>query len=87
MFESSLDVNFRSYGVMLIVKDIASRVGRNIQLDEGTGRQFWKCLDPLNCVASVAFRKRGTWVQTWTWNFWGTLHKLAIARIWLRSRA
>ena len=60
MFESSLDVNFRSYGVMLIVKDIASRVGRNIQLDEGTGRQFWKCLDPLNCVASVAFGKHGT---------------------------
>ena len=24
-------------------------VGRNKQLDEGTGRQIWKCLDPLNC--------------------------------------
>ena len=30
-------------------------VGRNKQLDEVTGRQTWKCLDPLNCVASAAF--------------------------------
>jgi len=30
-------------------------VGRNKQLDEGAGRQIWKCLDPLNCVASAAF--------------------------------
>ena len=50
-------------------------LGGNIQLDEGTGRQIWKCLDPLNCVASVAFWKHGTWVQTWTWNFQGTLHE------------
>ena len=40
-------------------------MGRNKQLDGGGGggRQTWKCLDPLNCVASVAFRKHGTWVQ------------------------
>ena len=44
-------------------------VGRNEQLDKGTGRQTWKCLDPLNCVASAAFGKHGTWVQIWTWNF------------------
>ena len=25
-------------------------MGRNEQLDEGAGRQTWKCLDPLNCV-------------------------------------
>ena len=42
---------------------------RNKQLDKGTGRQIWKCLDPLNCVASVAFRKCCTWVQTWTCHF------------------
>ena len=30
-------------------------VGRNEQLDEGAGRQTWKCLDPLNCVAPAAF--------------------------------
>ena len=30
-------------------------VGRNKQLDKGAGRQIWKCLDPLNCVASAAF--------------------------------
>ena len=40
-------------------------VGRNKQLDEGAGRQIWKCLDPLNCVALAAFRKHGTWVQIW----------------------
>ena len=38
-------------------------VGRNKQLDEGAGRQIWKCLDLLNCVALVAFGKHGTWVQ------------------------
>ena len=25
------------------------------QLDKGAGRQIWKCLDPLNCVAPAAF--------------------------------
>ena len=39
-------------------------VGRNKQLDKGAGRQPWKCFDLLNCVASIAFRKHGTWVQT-----------------------
>ena len=29
-------------------------VGRSRQLDEGAGRQKWKCHDPLNCVASAA---------------------------------
>ena len=48
-------------------------VGRNKQLDEGTGRQIWKFLDLLNCAALVTFGKHGTWVQTWTWHFWGTL--------------
>ena len=52
-------------------------VGGYKQLDEGAGRQIWKCFDPLNCVASAAFRKHGTWcnygtwVQTWTWYFRG----------------
>ena len=27
-------------------------VFRNKQLDEGAGRQNWKCHDPLNCVAA-----------------------------------
>ena len=40
----------------LMTKARRKVVGRNKQLDEGTGRQTWKCLDPLNCVASVAFR-------------------------------
>ena len=26
-------------------------MGRNTQLDEGAGRQIWKCPDPLNCIA------------------------------------
>ena len=39
--------------------------GRNKQLDEGAGRQIWKCLDPLNCVALAVFWKHGTWVQIW----------------------
>ena len=58
-------------------------MGRNEQLDEGAGRQTWKCLDPLNCVAPAAFESiahgcnYGTWVQTWTWHFRGTLHKSA----------
>ena len=30
-------------------------VGRNTQLDEGAGRNIWKCLDLLNCVALAAF--------------------------------
>ena len=30
-------------------------VGRNKQLDEGAGRQIWKCHDPLNYVASAVF--------------------------------
>ena len=30
-------------------------VGRIKQLDEGAGRQTWKCYDQPNCVASVAF--------------------------------
>ena len=30
-------------------------VGRNKQPDEGTGRQIWKCHDPLNCVTPAAF--------------------------------
>ena len=30
-------------------------VGRYKQPDEGAGGQIWKCLDPLNCVASAAF--------------------------------
>ena len=46
-------------------------VGRYKQLDEGVGRQTWKCYDPLDCVALVAFKKHGTWVQTWTWHFRG----------------
>ena len=40
-------------------------MGRNKQLDEGADRQTWRCHDPLNCVASVALRKHGTWVQIW----------------------
>ena len=42
-------------------------MNRNKQLDKGAGvgRQSWKCLDLLNFVASVAFRKHGTWVQIW----------------------
>ena len=55
-------------------------MGRNKQLDEGAGRQTWKCHDPLNCIASVAFRKHGSWVQIWIWPFWGTLHKSAVPR-------
>ena len=46
-------------------------MGRHKQLDGGAGRQIWKCLDPLNCVAMAVFWKLGTWVQTWTWIFWG----------------
>ena len=59
----------------LMTKASRKVMGRNKQLDKGTGtgtcRKAWKCLDPLNCVALAAFRKHGTWVQTWTWNFWG----------------
>ena len=44
-------------------------VGRKKQLDKGACRQTWKHHDPLSCVASVAFRKHGTWMQTWTWHF------------------
>ena len=44
---------------------------KNKQLDKGAGWITWKCLDPLNYVASVAFWKLGTWVQTCTWNFQG----------------
>ena len=40
-------------------------VGGYTQLDEGAGRQIWKCFDPLNCVAPAAFRKHSTWVQIW----------------------
>ena len=40
-------------------------VGRNKQLDKGTGRYSWKCHDPLNCEALVAFWKVGTCVQIW----------------------
>ena len=46
-------------------------VGRKNQLDEGAGRQIWKCLHPLNYVASAAFGKHGIWVQIWTWHFRG----------------
>ena len=46
-------------------------MARNKQLDKGAGRQIWKCHDLLNGVASFVFRKHGTWVQTWTWNFRG----------------
>ena len=46
-------------------------MGRNKQLNEGAGRQTWKSHNPLNCVASAAFRKHCTWVQTWTWHFQG----------------
>ena len=30
-------------------------VGRNKQLDEGVGKQIWKCHGPLNCIASASF--------------------------------
>ena len=57
----------------LMTKASQKVVGRHKQLDEGAGRQTWKCHDPLNCVVSIAFRKHGTcWAQTWTWHFRGT---------------
>ena len=62
-------------------------VGRNKQLDEGAGRQIWKCHDPLNCVTPVAFWKHGTWVQLWhlganmDWHFWGTSADSAVVRL------
>ena len=40
-------------------------VDRNKQLVEGADRQTWKYHVPLICVALVAFRKHGTWVQIW----------------------
>ena len=40
-------------------------MGRYKQLDEGAGRQIWKCLDLQNCIALVVFGKHGTWVQVW----------------------
>ena len=61
----------------LMTKARRNVMGRNKQLDEGTSRQTWKCNDPLNCVALVALRKHGTWVQTWTWRFRGASHELA----------
>ena len=54
---------------------------RNKQLDEDTGRNTWKCRDPLNCVALAVFLKHGTWVQTWTWHFRGTSTDSAIVRL------
>ena len=33
-------------------------VGGYTQLDEGAGRQIWKWLDPLNCVAPAAAKKK-----------------------------
>ena len=47
--------------------DGSVEVGGYTQLDEGAGagRQIWKCLDPLNCVALAAFGKHRTWVQIW----------------------
>ena len=44
----------------LMTKTRQKVVGRNKQLDKGAGGHTWKCLDPLNCVASVAFRKHDT---------------------------
>ena len=61
----------------LMTKARRKVMGRNKQPDKGAGRQSWKCLDPLNCVASAAFRKHDTWVQAWTWHFQGTSHKSA----------
>ena len=67
-------------------------VGRNKELDEGAGRQIWKCLDPLNCVAPAAFWKHGTWckygtwVKTWTGIF-GVHLQIQLSSVWLRSRA
>ena len=62
-------VSFGKYN--LTTKARQKVVGRNKQLGESTGRQTWKCLDWQNCVALVAFRKHGTWVQTRTWHFQG----------------
>ena len=53
----------------LTTNDRRAVMGKNTQLDEGTGRKTWKCLDPLHCVASAAFRKHSTWLQTWTWHY------------------
>ena len=50
----------------LATKAKPAAVGRNKQLDKGAGRQTWKFLDLLDYVALAAFRKHGTWVQTWT---------------------
>ena len=33
--------------------------GGNKQVDDNAGRQTWKCHDPLNYVAAVAFRRHG----------------------------
>ena len=52
-------------------------VGRNKQLDEGTGRPIWKCLDPLNCVTLGAFRKHDTVDANMDLEFSGYLHEPA----------
>ena len=61
MIALNIQVSVSTYSITTMAR--RKVVGRNKQLDECAGRQTWKCLDPLNCVASIAFRKHGTWVQ------------------------
>ena len=72
MWKTKLIANEGKYD--LTTKARRAVVGKNKQPDEGAGRQIWKCLDPLNCVALAAFWKHGTWVQIWTWHFRGKLY-------------
>ena len=58
--------------------DLTTKARRN---NEGAGRQSLQCRDLLNCVALVAFRKYGTWVQIWTGIFGVHLHKSAIIHL------
>ena len=53
MIARNIQVSKGTYN--LTTKARRADVGRNKQLDEGAGRQIWKCLDPLNCVASAEF--------------------------------
>ena len=59
-YHSTLTKTVKVFDYVAYARDLMTHarwavVGRNKQLDEGAGRQSWKCLDPLNCVAPVAF--------------------------------